>query len=318
MTETLFERYKEALRTGHVAVLRGRLEDAAVAYREAISITADRAVPRTALGRVQLRLGDPQDALDAFDGALALEPDDDTSLLGRAQALVVLRRTAEAALAYDRLAAVRAAHARLPDAAEAARRALAIEPTDERRERHAHLVEELRATAGEAVAEGATAPATAEPADREPPEMAGAEPGPGAEAGASPGPDAAADTAPATPEPRPDPEVLVLALEEAAARGDAEGAAAAALAAARAHREAGKVDAAFDACLLGIGVRPGDVDLHLLLADLAVDRGWTGQAEDAYRQLLRLADLDEDAARADLVRRAASARLPDDPRFAPG
>ena len=283
MTETLFERYKEALRSGHVAALRGRLEDAAVAYREAISITADRAVPRTALGRVQLRLGDPQDALDAFEGALALEPDDDASLLGRAQALIVLRRTAEAALAYDRLAGVRAAHARTPDAAEAARRALAIEPTDERRERHAHLVEELRATVGEAVAA-----------------------------------DAAADAAPATPEPRPDPEELVLALEEAAARGDAEGAAAAALAAARAHREAGKVDAAFDACLLGIGVRPGDVDLHLLLADLAVDRGWTGQAEDAYRQLLRLADLDEDAARADLVRRAASARLPGDPRFAPG
>lgn len=297
MTETLFERYKEALRTGHVAVLRGRLEDAAVAYREAISITADRAVPRTALGSVQLRLGDPQDALDAFDGALALEPDDDASLLGRAQALVVLRRTGEAALGYDHLAGVRAAHARLSDAAEAARRALAIEPTDERRERHARLVEELRTTAGEAVAEGAAAPATAGPADREPPEMA--------------------DAATTAPEPRPDPEALVLALEEAAARGDAESAAAAALAAARAHREEGQVDAAFDACLLGIGVRPGDVDLHLLLADLAVDRGWTGQAGDAYRQLLRLADLDGDAAGADLVRRTAAARLPNDPPFAP-
>ena len=106
MTETLFERYKEALRAGHVAVLRGRLEDAAVAYREAISITADRAVPRTALGGVQLRLGDPAGALDAFDGALALDPDDDASLGGRAQALVVLRRTAEAAVVYDHLADV--------------------------------------------------------------------------------------------------------------------------------------------------------------------------------------------------------------------
>ncbi|HYO45054.1 MAG TPA: hypothetical protein VES19_17785 [Candidatus Limnocylindrales bacterium] len=297
MTETLFERYKEALRTGHVAVLRGRLEDAAAAYRQAISITADRAVPRTALGGVQLRLGDPQQALDAFDGALALEPDDDASLLGRAQALVVLRRTAEAALAYDHLAGLRAAHARLPDAAEAARRALAIEPTDERRERHAGLVEELRATFGEAVAQGAAALATEE-------------------TGAGPAADAGVDAATAAPEPRPDPEALVLALEEAAARGDAESAARAALAAARAHREEGRVDAAFDACLLGIGVRPGDVDLHLLLADLAVDRGWTGQAGDAYRQLLRLADLDGDAAGADLVRRTAAARLPGDPRFA--
>ena len=154
MTETLFERYKEALRAGHVAALRGRLEDAAAAYREAISITGDRAVPRTALGGVQLRLGDPEGALEAFDGALAVEPDDDASLLGRAQALVVLRRTAEAALVYDQLAGIRFEQARLSDAAEAARRALAIEPTDERRERHARLVDELRATVGAAAAEG--------------------------------------------------------------------------------------------------------------------------------------------------------------------
>ena len=72
----------------------------------------------------------------------------------------------------------------------------------------------------------------------------------------------------------------------------------------------GRVAAAFDACLLGIGVRPGDVELHLLLADLAVDRGWTGQAGDAYRQLLRLADLDGDAAAADLVRRTAAGACP--------
>ena len=289
MTETLFERYKEALRAGHVAVRRGRLEDAAAAYREAIAITADRAVPRTALGSVQLRLGDPQGGLEAFDGALALEPDDDASLLGRAQALVVLRRTSEAALVYDQLAGVRAGRARLPDAAEAARRALAIEPTDERRQRHARLLEELRATAGTEAADD------------------------------DPGVDAAPVTPPEPPsEPPPDPEALIVAFEEAAARGDVEGAAVAALAAANAHRQEGRVGAAFDAGLLGIGVRPGDVDLHLLLADLAVDRGWTGQAGEAYRQLLRLADLDGDAAAAELVRRTAAARLPDDPRFAPG
>jgi len=286
MTETLFERYKEALRSGHVAALRGRLEDAAAAYREAISITADRAVPRTALGGVQLRLGDPEGALEAFDDALAIEPDHDPALLGRAQALVVLRRTAEAAVAYDHLATIRAAEARPADAAEAARRALAIEPTGERRERHARLVEELRATAGAAVAQGEA------DADRD--------------AGRT-----------AAPKPRPDPEALIIALEEATARGDAGSAAAAALAAAHAHRAEGRIAAAFDACLLGIGIRPGDVDLHLLLADLAVDRGWSAQAGESYRQLIRLADLDGDVATADLVRRTAAARLPNDPRFAP-
>ncbi|HSW41502.1 MAG TPA: hypothetical protein VLM76_03225 [Patescibacteria group bacterium] len=291
MTETLFERYKEALRAGHVATLRGRLEDAVAAYREAISITGDRAVPRTALGTVLLRLGDAQGALDAFDGALALEPGDDASLAGKAQALVVLRRTAEAALAYDALAGIRALQERLADAGEAARRALAIEPTDERRERHARLVAELQAAGASTVADGAAALAD----------------------GASTGLDladeaVAADPAP-PPAPPPDPEALILAFEEAAARGDAESAAAAALAAARAYRFEGRIAAAFDACLLGIGIRPGHVDVHLLLADLALDRGWTSQAQDAYRQLLRLADLEGDAAAVDLVRRAAAGRL---------
>ncbi len=318
MTETLFERYKEALRAGHVAALRGRLEEAAAAYREAISITGDRAVPRTALGGVQLRLGDPQGALEAFDGALAVEPDGDASLLGRAQALVVLRRTAEAALVYDQLAGIRFEQARLSDAAEAARRALAIEPNDERRARHAHLVDELRATVGAAAAEG-TAGRGEEPAALDLPLEAEAALGPGPDPQASPDAEAGGGMAPSTPpEPPPDPEALIAAFEAATVRGDAESAAAAALAAARAHRDEGRVAAAFDACLLGIGVRPGDVELHLLLADLAVDRGWTGQAGEAYRQLLRLADLDGDTAAADLVRRTAARRLPDDPRFASG
>ncbi len=304
MTETLFERYKEALRAGHVAVLRGRFEEAAAAYREAVSIAGDRAVPRTALGGVHLRLGDPLAALEAYDGALAVEPDDDASLLGRAQALVVLRRTDEAAATYDRLAGLRSVGDRLAEAVEAARRALAIEPTDERRERHAALVAQRRGTAGE--------PAAAGPAGDDLPR--GGDGAPDAAAGGPPEP--LADVPPAPPPP--DPELLVATIEEAAARGDAATAATAALAAARAYRAEGHVAAAFDACLLGIAERPGDVELHLLLADLAADRGWTGQAGDTYRALLRLVDLDGDTASAEVVRAAAAQRLPGDPRFARG
>ena len=279
MTETLFERYKEALRAGHVAVVRGRLEEGVAAYREAIAIAPDRAVPRSALGSVYLRLGDPAAALEAYDAALALAPGDDPATLGRAQALVVLRRTAEAAAAYDELADARAAGERHAEAVEAARRALAIEPTDIRRERHAALVERLRADAPE---------------------------GPEAEglAHASPQP------------PPPDPEMLVVAAEEATARGDADAAAAAALAAARGYRDQGHLAAAFDACLLGIGVRPADIELHQLLADLAVRRGWTAQAGDTYQNLGRLVELDGDAAQAESIRAAAAERLPGDPRFA--
>jgi protein O-GlcNAc transferase len=275
MTETLFERYKEALRAGHVAVLQGRLEDAAAFYRAAIAVAGDRAVPRTALGGVLLRLGEPAEALAAYDAALALLPGDDAALLGRAQALVVLRRTDEAAATYDRLVAAREAAGREADAVEAARRALAIEPTDERRRRHA--------------------------------ELAGGEvPGAGAPGAAG---DGAAD-APVEPEPEPEPpvdaEALVAEAEAAVARADGDAAATAALAAARAHRDAGRRVAAIDACLLGIGARPADVDLHLLLVDLAGDSAEAGPSDTRHR-LLRLAELDGDAAAIERVRAAVVA-----------
>jgi tetratricopeptide (TPR) repeat protein len=302
MTETLFERYKEALRAGHVAVVRGRLEEAVSAYRDAVAIAPDRAVPHSALGGVHLRLGEPEAALAAYDAALAIAPDDDPATLGRAQALVVLRRTAEAAATYDHLANLRDAGERPADAAEAARRALAIEPSEARRARHAALVERLRATGGpaptgESAAEGAAdADANAGEPGTEPPVEPAVQPEP----------------------PGPDPEALVAAAEEAAARGDVDGAASAALRAAEAYRSRGHVVAAFDVCLLGIGARPADVDLHLLLADLATSRGWTGQAGDTYRNLLRLVELDGDAALAATIRGLAAEHLPGDPRFGPG
>jgi len=278
MTETLFERYKEALRAGHVAVLQGRLDDAAASYRAAIAVAGDRAVPRTALGGVLLRLGEPAEALAAYDAALELLPEDDAALLGRAQALVVLRRTGEAAATYDRLVAAREAAGRGPDATEAARRALAIEPTDERRGRHAAL-------AGGGVADAA-AP---RPTDDDEPDEPEPEPEPVPE-----------------PEPPVDAEALVAEAEDAAARGDGDTAATAALAAAWAHRDAGRRVAAIDACLLGIGARPADVELHLLLADLAGDAAEVGPS-DARHRLLRLAELDGDAAAIERVRAAVAA-----------
>jgi tetratricopeptide (TPR) repeat protein len=299
MTETLFERYKEALRAGHVAVLRGRLEEAGAAYREAIEIARDRSVPRTALGGVHLRLGEPAAALEDYEGALAVAPDDDAALLGRAQALVVLRRTGEAAATYDRLAAVRAEARRSEAALEAARRALAIEPSPERRERHAGLLAEVREIAGVA---------TGEPVEAAAAEASGVTEAAEAEA-------AATDEAAAAARP-PDPEDLVAEIDAAAARGDGAAAGAAALAAAGAYRAAGRTAAAIDACLAGIVQQPADVDLHLLLAEIALDAGWSGHAGDAYTGLLRLLELDGDDARREAVRTIAAERLPGDPRFA--
>ena len=314
MSDSLFDRYREVLRAGHVAVLRGRLEDAAASYREAALLAADRAVPRTALGSVQLRLGQPEQALATFDEALALAPADDAALLGRAQALVVLERPDDAATTFDTLADARRAAGKHADAGDALRRALEIQPTAARRHRYQELADELRQAVGAAEAERALARALryleTEAAQGEPPP---------AESVPSPEP-AAPEPAVAPAEP-PDParqgEALLLASEEAAARGDAPGAVTAAISAARAFRDANHPVAALDACTRGLGSGPDDVSLHLLIAELALERGAVGPAADTYRNLLRLAEIDGDPATRERVAAAARVAFPDDPRFAP-
>jgi tetratricopeptide (TPR) repeat protein len=319
MSDSLFDRYREVLRAGHVAVLRGRLEDAAASYREAALLAADRAVPRTALGSVQLRLGQPDQALATFDEALALAPADDAALLGRAQALVVLERPDDAAATFDTLADARRAAGKHADAGDALRRALEIQPTAARRQRYQELADELREAVGAAEAERALARALryleTETAQGEPPP---------AEPAGSPEP---ASPEPASPEPAvapvalPDParqgEALLLASEEAAARGDAPGAVTAAISAAHAFRDANHPVAALDACTRGLDSGPDDVSLHLLIAELALERGAIGPAGDTYRNLLRLAEIDGDPATRERVAAVARAAFPDDPRFAP-
>lgn len=59
------------------------------------------------------------------------------------------------------------------------------------------------------------------------------------------------------------------------------------------------------------------MDLHLLIAELALERGAVGPAGDTYRNLLRLVEIDGDEAARDRVLVAARAAFADDPRFAP-
>jgi hypothetical protein len=77
------------------------------------------------------------------------------------------------------------------------------------------------------------------------------------------------------------------------------------------------VVAALDACDRGLAARPDDVDLHLLIAELRLERGALGPAGDTYRRLLRLVDIDGDAATHERVLAAARQAFPDDPGFAP-
>jgi tetratricopeptide (TPR) repeat protein len=334
MTEALFDRYREALRAGHVAVMRGRLEAAAAWYREAASLASDRAVPRTALGSVELRLGQPVQALDSFDAALAVAPADDAALVGRAQALVVLERPDEASATFDVLADAREAAGKHPEACDALRRALEIEPTRARRERYRALTEELRRRVGDAEAERALALAPGlleDAADAPAPAAAATVDGAAAQtpAGSSGGAlDGARDGDAVATDPGSlapgidalalvvDGDALVRAAEEAAARGDAQGAVAAAMAAARAFRAAGHPVAALDACVGGLRAGPGDVDLHLLIGELAFERGAVGSASDTYRSLLHLVEIDGDAAARARIVAAARHAFPDDPGFA--
>jgi len=142
----VYERYKDALKRGHVAALRGRLDDALDAYAEASRIAPERATPHTAAGTALFRRRRPADALAYYQAAARLAPRDEAAQLGQAQALVALDRKADAADAYDSLAELRASSGKLADAVDAARRALELAEGRERRRTLERLIGRLRAT----------------------------------------------------------------------------------------------------------------------------------------------------------------------------
>src|SRR3954452_13807718 len=88
----VYQRYKDALKRGHVAALRGRLDDALDAYAEASRIAPERSTPHTAAGTALLRRRRPADALAYYEAASRLAPRDEAALLGQAQALLALER----------------------------------------------------------------------------------------------------------------------------------------------------------------------------------------------------------------------------------
>jgi tetratricopeptide (TPR) repeat protein len=386
---SLYERYKDALRRGHVAALRGRNEAAIDAYGEAASIAPDRALPHASIGGILVRMDRLDDAVAAFDRALALAPRDEAALRGLADVHVRTGRRTDAAAALDRLADSLDAAGRLADATDAARRALELAESRERRKQVEGFVDRLRTTSSgddeaqraldqalrllepAAAAAGASEPADVggaiatapEPADvgapsepepaaepsapeagvaegvgtepaeppatddsgPEPAEVEGAaEPAPEEEAepapaATEPAPEEEAEPAPA-PEPESEPAGLGIALggaaEAALHAGDLTAAYDGLLAAARAHRRAGRLAAAVDACYLAIGLAPSDPDLHLLLAELYLDRGWRGQAVEKLLLLGRLAELDGDPAVRDRICALVAERLADEPRVA--
>ena len=313
MSEVLYEQYKEALRRGHVAALRGRLEAAAAAYREAARIAPDRALPYVGLGGVLARLGRSDEALTAYAAALDRAPSDEDAIQGRADVLAAVGRRTEAADTLDRLAAILEREGRLADACDVARRSLELAESRGRRRQVEGLVARLRETTGDA-----SATAALERALSVLDSVPGVAPRPTAGAaamdqGAVPDDGELAITmAP----PALDPALLTLAVEEALEAGDLDEARRRALVAAVGHRAVGQFHAAMDACYQALAILPSDPDIHLLLAELYLDRGWSGPAADKLVLLGRLAQLTGDAATRARLCHLAAARFPDDARLA--
>jgi len=153
MTDDLYERYKEALRVGHVAVLRGALDEACESYRAASSIAPSRALPHTSLGGVLLRRGHLEDALVEFAAAVARGPHDEGALLGQAETLTAVGQRFDAALVLDHVSEVQEAAGRLPEAADTLRRAMELEESAERSRRQRGLLRQIRLSAGDQAAE---------------------------------------------------------------------------------------------------------------------------------------------------------------------
>lgn len=330
--EALYERYKSALRVGHVAAVRGRHEAALSAYGDAAALAPDRPLPYANMGRVLLRLDRVSEALEAYATALRLAPRDETSLAGRADALVAAGRPAEAAGVLDLLAETQQGLARLPDACDTARRALELAESRARRRYLESLAAELRTWPAERGGEDQLARAlrTLEAAPVAAPSAAVGEPrtatatDSGATTANAPGSpaEAVAETAVQIVVPEAVPALppldvggLALAIEDAVETGDPVVVHDVILGAVAAMRRAGLLDAAIDACQLGLTVAPGDPDLHLALAELDLDHGWTSAAADKLLILDRFVELtDNGPARARLWA-LVEERIPDDPRL---
>ena len=145
--EGLYERYKDALKRGHVASLRGRLEESLTAYAEAAAIAPGAIDARTrAPARPSCAASARATPSRHYTTAVSLAPRDEAALLGRAQALTALDRRPEAANAFDALAELRATNGKLADAVDAARRGLELAEGRERRRMLELLIERLRAS----------------------------------------------------------------------------------------------------------------------------------------------------------------------------
>jgi tetratricopeptide (TPR) repeat protein len=135
----------------------------------------------------------------------------------------------------------------------------------------------------------------------------------GGEGGAWPPVDLPSPAPPPLEGPPPDPEALLAEAAELIAAGDPAAARDRMLIAVMVHRAAGRLDAALEICLQLLTTAPGDPQVHLAIANLQLDHGWTGPAREKIDLLLRLTSLTGDTQAEADVHGLASERLRDDP-----
>lgn len=323
-SEALYEQYKDALKRGHVAALRGHVDEALVAYADAARIAPERSTPHSSAGTALLRRKRPAEALRHYEVALKISPRDEAALLGRAQCLAAIDRRGDAADAFDALAEAQAASGRLADAVDAARRGLEMAEGRERRRTLERLIAKLRASEpgepgrvaleralqvldGVAVPHAESGPSTAAEAEMEATLDPDAEPDAVADAES---PAVAAEpepVVPSTPSSRELPQGATAAELDAKAEAAADAgvpgpAVEALLDLAAFHARDSRIDAALDACYAAVSFDPDNSALHLALAELYAERGWTSLVAEKLDLLERLGELDGDrAALADLA-----------------
>jgi tetratricopeptide (TPR) repeat protein len=102
MSDPVSTRYKDALQRGHVAVVKGRPQEAVEHYQEAGRLAPGRPLPFVRMGQVLLKMEQPKEALTAFDEALQRAPSDIAALQGKASALAATGRLDEARVVGSR------------------------------------------------------------------------------------------------------------------------------------------------------------------------------------------------------------------------
>ncbi len=112
--------------------------------------------------------------------------------------------------------------------------------------------------------------------------------------------------------PPPDPETLLAEAAALIAAGDLAAARDRMLVAAMVLRSAGRLDAALEVCLQLLTTAPGDPHVHMAIANLQLDRGWTELATEKIELLLRLTSLTGDTQAEADVHGLAAERLRDD------